>query len=71
MLNTDLQDIILGVLLGIFGFLVCLFLFSLLLPSPNYDYEKDRRQCEEGGGVWTEVVHNRDLSYCTYFYNGR
>jgi hypothetical protein len=42
----------------------------MVLVTPKPDYTKDRQLCEKEGGVWTEVVHNRDLSYCTYFNNG-
>ena len=50
------------------GFIIALAIMVLVTPKP--DYTKDRQLCEKEGGVWTEVVHNRDLSYCTYFNNG-
>ena len=51
------------------GFVLALAAATLILPKP--DYTKDRQLCESGGGVWSEVVHNQEYSFCTYNNNGR
>ena len=51
------------------GIIIGLAFLALILPKP--DYTKDRQLCESEGGVWSEVVHNQDRSFCTYNNNGR
>lgn len=63
-----MKDLFIWFICVVIGFMLAIIIIGMLLPQPdNIDY-KEKRQKE--GGVWTEVVHNRDLSYCTYFNNG-
>ena len=51
------------------GFMLAACLIGL--TTPKSDYGKDRQLCESEGGVWSEVVHNKDYSFCTYNNDGR
>ena len=52
------------------GIVIALAVVALMLPNP--DYTKDRIMCEKEGGVWSEVIHNKSDSFCTYYNsNGR
>lgn len=63
-----MKDLFIWFICVAIGFMLAIIIVGMLLPqSDNTDYKK---KCEDEGGIWTEVVHNRDLSYCTYFNNG-
>ena len=68
-MSSSLEDIFFGLIWAIAGFALAMVIF-LGATAPQPDTTKDREKCQKEGGVWTEVVHNRDLSYCTYFNNG-
>ena len=68
-MSSSLEDIFFGLICAIVGFTLAIVIF-LGAAASQPDTAKDREKCQKEGGVWTEVVHNRDLSYCTYFNNG-
>lgn len=63
------EDLCLIFVSVIVGFLLAIIII-IGIPISQPDNTNEKIKCEKEGGVWTEVVHNKSLSYCTYFNNG-
>lgn len=63
------EDLCLIFVSVIAGFLLAIIII-IGIPTSQPDNTSEKIKCEKEGGVWTEVVHNKNLSYCTYFNNG-
>lgn len=55
------------IIAGMVGFALLIIVAISTLLFPNSDYSRDRGLCESQGGVWSEVVHHKDDSFCTYY----